>query len=118
MDKNYKLFLILGIIILIVPFLGFPEVVGSVILFIVGVVLIVTALMYRAHFSISNDDLDYETTETIYIDSDKVRTGKKRGRKPKKKDEIEEINIEMNGDETIEVNIVDDEEETKPRHEE
>lgn len=122
MDKNYKLFLTLGIVILIVPFLGFPEVVGSVILFIIGVILIVVSLMYRTHFSMSFDDSHDERSETIYVDSNVqvVKEKKKRGRKPKKKvvdeeqfqdaDQDQEVEIELSKDQDIEIKVERDEE--------
>lgn len=67
MDKNYKVFLIIGVVVILVPFLGFPEIFKSILLFISGIVLIIISLMYRSRHGLiedeSNDELEIDIDE-------------------------------------------------------
>lgn len=60
MIRNYKLFLGLGLITLVIPFLGIPEIFKNIILFAVGFILIILGLVYRS-VSRRNSSFEEET---------------------------------------------------------
>ena len=67
MISNYKLFLWLGIILLLIPFLGIPQSWKDFILFVVGLILVAIGVFQRNHEKMGDRD---EHEEEIFIESD------------------------------------------------
>lgn len=115
MDKNYKLFLILGIIIILIPFLGFREIFTTILLFIVGVILVVVSLMFRATIMSSRDD-----EETIFMDShvEESDTEVEEGdieeidEEEDEDEQVKEIEIEIDEDDEIELKVIKEDDES------
>lgn len=71
MHKKYKLIVALGILLILLPFLGFPNNWDMAIIFIVGLGLVVIALLYRLTqpFNSRNENHSVHGDTSAYMDS-------------------------------------------------
>ncbi|MFT5180067.1 MAG: hypothetical protein ACI9GH_000426 [Candidatus Paceibacteria bacterium] len=66
MTSNSKIFLFLGILIVVIPFLGIPQNFKNIILFIVGIILVILYLSSKKGASPDYDE------ESVYVENDGV----------------------------------------------